>query len=128
MPTWSLAAAVLAAFAFACPAAAQQRPLTTQDPEPVGAGRLLVEGGVDYEHDMQYPVSGLQGNLWRLPILGVSLGISSIAEFQIEGGPYDHLAITNRLPNAAARCHRDRRKHDARCRRCRGRHQDSRGS
>lgn len=29
------------------PARAQQRPLVTEDPETIGAGRLLVEMGVD---------------------------------------------------------------------------------
>lgn len=86
----------LALLTFSASALAQQRPLTTEDPEPIGAGRLLVEGGVDYEHDVQYPVSGLEGNLWRLPVMGVSLGISSIAEFQVDGGPFNHLAITRR--------------------------------
>lgn len=84
--------------AVALPAAAQQRPLVTEDPEPIGAGRVLVEGGVDYGHDVQYPVSGLEGNLWRIPMLGVSVGISSIAEFQIDGGIVDHLSITKRNP------------------------------
>jgi hypothetical protein len=92
----SIVFTALALFSFAVPAAAQQRPLTTEDPEPIGAGRLLIEGGVDYEHDLQYPVSGLEGNLWRLPTLGVSLGISSIAEFQVDGGPFNHLSITQR--------------------------------
>jgi hypothetical protein len=96
----SFALTALAVAVLAAPAAAQQRPLTTEDPEPIGAGRLLIETGIDYAHDMQYPVSGLEGNLWRVPTVGVSLGISSIAEFQIDGGPFDHLAITQR--NAAA--------------------------
>jgi len=77
-------------------AAAQQRPLATEDPEVVGAGRLLIEGGVDAAHDQHYPVSGLEGNLWRVPVLGVSVGISSIAEIQIDGGPFNHLGITKR--------------------------------
>jgi len=77
-------------------AAAQQRPLLTEDPEPIGAGRLLIEGGLDYAHDIEYPVSGLTGNLWRVPTLGVSVGISSIAEFQLDGGLYDSLAVTQR--------------------------------
>jgi len=77
------------------PAQAQQRPLLTQDPEPIGAGRVLVEGGFDADHNQEYPVSGLKGNLIRLPI-GVSIGISSIAELQIDGGPYDHLTVTDR--------------------------------
>src|SRR6478672_2202011 len=79
-------------------ASAQQRPLITEDPEVVGAGRVLIEGGIDGAHDMHYPLSGLEGNLWRVPTLGVSVGISSIAEIQIDGGPYNHLSITKRSP------------------------------
>jgi outer membrane putative beta-barrel porin/alpha-amylase len=78
---------------------AQQRPLVTEDPEPVGAGRVLIEGGVDAAHDLSYPVSGLKGNLWRLPTIGISVGISSIAELQIDGG-HDRLTIASRNPNA----------------------------
>jgi hypothetical protein len=86
----------LAAIALGRPAAAQQRPLVTEDPESIGAGRVLLEGGIDYAHDQQYPVSGLRGNLWRIPTLGVSVGISSIAELQIDGGLYDRLEISDR--------------------------------
>jgi hypothetical protein len=85
-----------AALAMARPAAAQQRPLVTQDPESIGAGRVLVEGGVDYDHNAFYPLSGLKGNLWKVPTIGLSVGISSIAEVQITGGPFDTLAITER--------------------------------
>ncbi len=91
-----LVCAAIAAFVLARPAAAQQRPLVTEDPEPIGAGRVLIEGGIDYAHDQHYPVSGLEGNLWRLPTLGVSVGISSIAELQIDGGPFNRLDITGR--------------------------------
>jgi hypothetical protein len=94
------ACSVLALLALGRPAAAQQRPLVTQDPEPIGAGRVLLEGGVDYVHDQHYPVSGLDGNLWRLPTLGVSIGISSIAELHIDGGVYDRLDVTNRNKSA----------------------------
>jgi hypothetical protein len=91
---------VLVLLALARPAAAQQRPLITQDPEPIGAGRMLLEGGVDYAHDQHYPVSGLDGDLWRIPTLGVSIGLSSIVELQIDGGLTDHLDITNRNQSA----------------------------
>jgi hypothetical protein len=77
---------------------AQQRPLATQDPEPIGSGQVLVESGIDYAHDQQYPVSGLEGNLWRAPTIGLSFGISSIAELQIDGGLFDHLSITSSHP------------------------------
>jgi len=41
-------------------------------------------------------VSGLTGNLWTLPNIGFSFGISSIAEIQIDGAPYERLDITRR--------------------------------
>jgi hypothetical protein len=89
-------AAVL--FALVRPCAAQQRPLVTEDPESIGAGRVLIEGGIDFAHNQEYPLSGLKGNLWRLPTIGISVGLSSIAELQIDGGPYDVLTITERRP------------------------------
>jgi hypothetical protein len=61
---------------------------------------VLLEGGIDYAHAQAYPVSGLEGNLLRVPTIGVSVGISSIAEIQIDGGFYNRLTIASR--NAAA--------------------------
>ena len=77
---------------------AQQRPLVTEDPETIGAGRMLVEAGFDYTRDVEYPVSGLRGHLRRFPLIGVSLGIGPIGEVQIDGGLYNHLSITERQP------------------------------
>jgi Putative MetA-pathway of phenol degradation len=77
---------------------AQQRPLVTEDPETIGAGRVLVEAGFDYGHGVEYPASGLEGNLLRVPLVGVSVGVSSIAEIQIDGGFYNRLSITGRVP------------------------------
>ena len=71
---------VLCYCAFAVPAIAQQRPLQTEDPETIGAGRILIEAGLNYDRDVYLPVSGLRGNLFAVPTLGVSLGVSSIAE------------------------------------------------
>jgi hypothetical protein len=79
-------------------AAAQQRPLVTEDPEPIGAGRVLFESGIDFGKNQEYPVSGLKGDLWRLPTVGISVGLSSIAEFQIDGGFYNLLHIDERRP------------------------------
>jgi hypothetical protein len=89
---------VLALLAWAPTAAAQQRPLDTQDPETIGAGRVLIEGGISGAHSMTYPLSGLEGNLWQLPVLGVDVGVSSIADIQLTGGPYNFLSITSRQP------------------------------
>jgi hypothetical protein len=77
---------------------AQQRPLVTEDPETVGPGVILVEGGVDYQRDVSYPLSGLRGNLWRTPILGVSFGLSSIAELQVDGGFHNSLLVKSQVP------------------------------
>ena len=87
-------------FGFAASALAQQRPLVTEDPETIGAGRVLVEGGFDVAHDYRNPASGLKGNLLTLPSIGLSIGLSSIAELQIDGGLYNRLTITDRNPNA----------------------------
>ncbi len=96
----SVAALSLALSLVASRAGAQQRPLVTEDPETIGAGRVLIEGGFDYAHDQHYPVSGLEGNLWRVPTIGLSFGISSIAELQIDGGLFNSLSITKRDPKA----------------------------
>jgi hypothetical protein len=73
---------------------AQQRPLTTEDPETVGAGNILLEGGFESQRDVTYPASGLEGDLIRVPMLGVSFGFSSILELQIDGGFYQKLNIS----------------------------------
>lgn len=91
-----LGCTTLAACLLAVPAAAQQRPLVTEDPEVIGAGLVLLEGGFDYGRDIQFPASGLQGNLLRVPTLGVSIGISPIAEIQIDGGLFNSLSVTRR--------------------------------
>jgi hypothetical protein len=77
-------------------ALAQQRPLVTEDPETVGTGLILIEAGFDHQKRVFFPVSGLTGDLLRLPTLGVSFGVSSIAEIQIDGTPYQRLTVTKR--------------------------------
>lgn len=88
----------LLAVLLASPALAQQRPLVTEDPITVGSGRLLIEAGIDHGRDQKYPASGLAGNLTRMPTIGLSFGLSSIAELQIDGGFYNRLSITERNP------------------------------
>jgi hypothetical protein len=90
--------AAAAVLMIPCSVTAQQRPLTTEDPEAIGAGRILIEAGLDIAHNQEYPVSGLEGNLLRVPTLGVSFGISSIAEVQIDGGLFNRLSIKHRNP------------------------------
>jgi hypothetical protein len=77
-------------------ASAQQRPLVTEDPETIGSGLILFEAGLDQQRDVFYPASGLQGNLLRVPVLGLSFGVSSIAEIQLDGGFYNRLTVMSR--------------------------------
>ena len=91
---------VICYLSVAVPSFAQQRPLQTEDPETIGAGRILIEGGIDYKRDLYNPVSGLRGNLFTVPTLGVSLGVSSIAEIQMQIGGWQQLTITEQVPTA----------------------------
>jgi hypothetical protein len=91
---------VICYFSLAVSAFAQQRPLQTEDPETIGSGRILIEAGLSYDRDVNLPVSGLRGNLFTVPGLGVSLGVSSIAEIQMYIGGYQQMAITDRNPSA----------------------------
>ncbi len=92
------AALAAAAILSVAPADAQQRPLVTEDPETIGSGLILLEGGFDLHREVFYPLSGLTGNQLKFPTVGVSFGISSIAEVQIDGGIYNRLTITSREP------------------------------
>ncbi len=88
--------AFFASLASATTAFAQQRPLVTEDPEVIGPGRLLIEGGFDWERDVSFPVSGLTGNRLSIPTFGLSVGLGSIAELQMDWGFYQRLNITER--------------------------------
>ena len=88
---------LLAVMLWHSPAVAQQRPLVTEDPEPVGSGLILVESGVDYLREQPYPVSGLRGHLVRVPAFGFSIGLGSIAEVQVDGVSYQRLRVLERV-------------------------------
>ena len=92
------AALALALVTSAGPAAAQQRPLVTEDPETVGTGLVLIEAGIDHVREQKYVVSGLSGHLTSFPRLGVSVGLSPIAEFQLDGMSINRLQIARRRP------------------------------
>jgi len=82
---------------------AQSRPLVTEDPETVPSGFILLEAGVDYFHQAIFPAAGLTGNLWRIGTFGLSFGVSSIAEIQIDGGFRNSLAISVFNPGPLSR-------------------------
>jgi len=77
---------------------AQQRPLVTEDPETIGSGLVLIEAGFDNLREIFFPASGITGDLLRLPTLGVSFGVSSIAEIQVDGAIFNRLTINELQP------------------------------
>jgi hypothetical protein len=83
---------------YSVSAYAQQRPLVTEDPETVGSGLILIEGGFDVQHSILFPVSGLEGDLLRIPLLGVSIGVGPFAELQVDGGFYQRMNVKSRRP------------------------------
>jgi hypothetical protein len=76
---------------------AQQRPLATEDPETIGAGRVLLEGGVSFDKDQRNSANGLEGDITHIATLGVSIGAGAIAEVQIDGGFYQNLDVNGRF-------------------------------
>ena len=105
MPTQlSKAARFFCAFAFAlvlCSAArAQQRPLLTEDVDVLEPGSLRVQVGIDFMQDAKFPASGLTGDLTRVGVIGVHVGLSPNVEFSIEGVAQNFLSINTRSTSA----------------------------
>ena len=86
-------AAALGLAGAAVPAAAQSRPLVTEDPETVPSGFILLEGGLDFADSVEAPFTGLTGNLWRLGVLGASIGVGPVAELQVDWGLRQRMRI-----------------------------------
>jgi hypothetical protein len=76
---------------------AQQRPLQTQDPNIISPGSLSLEFGFDFLQNVQYPQSGLRGDLTSLGVIGINLGLGEIVEFQIQGTAHNFLSIDQRI-------------------------------
>jgi len=81
-------------------AQAQQRPLITEDVDIIPPGTLRVQGGLDFLQGAKFPASGLTGDLTRVGVIGISIGLSPNVEFQIEGVAQNFLSINSRRPAA----------------------------
>lgn len=82
-------------------AAAQQRPLLTEDVDVLAPGALRIEAGIDFLQDAKFPASGLTGDLTRVGVIGIHVGLSSNVEFQIRGVAQNFLSINRRSLNPA---------------------------
>jgi hypothetical protein len=81
-------------------ARAQQRPLLTEDVDVLQPGSLRVQVGIDFVQDAKFPASGLTGDLTRVGVIGVHVGLSPNVEFSIEGVAQNFLSINTRTPGA----------------------------
>lgn len=82
-------------------ARAQQRPLLTEDVDIIPPGSIRVEAGIDFMQGAKFPASGLTGDLTRIGVIGVHVGLSPNVEFQIEGVAQNFLSINTVSPNPA---------------------------
>jgi len=96
----SLCAALLLVFGTAARGGAQQRPLLTEDVDIIPTGSLRIETGVDFFQGAKFPVSGLRGDLTRVGVIGIHIGLSPNVEISIEGVAQNFLSIDSRGPSA----------------------------
>ena len=59
-------------------------------------GRVRAEVGVEFLQDQRYSLSGLQGDLIRLGVAAIHVGVGEFAEFQMSGVIQDFLSISSR--------------------------------
>jgi hypothetical protein len=76
----------LLAFIPVGPLSSQTLSLPTADPEPVPHRILAIEAGAEAGRDVAFPLSGLEGDLLRAPMLGFRYGVGGIVEIQLAGG------------------------------------------
>jgi len=88
-PLLALAVTLLSAAS----ALAQDRPLRTTDVETVPAGDLRADVGFDFLQDVGFPLSGLRGDETSVGVLNVRMGISKIAEIEVEGAIQNFLDV-----------------------------------
>ncbi|HZI18485.1 MAG TPA: hypothetical protein VEY09_07800 [Pyrinomonadaceae bacterium] len=100
-PGLKFCAALLSILCLSSWAAAQQRPLLTEDVDVLEPGALRIQVGIDFFQDAKFPVSGLTGDLTRVGVIGINVGLSPNVEFQIRGVAQNFLSINRRSANPA---------------------------
>jgi hypothetical protein len=79
------------------PLSAQNRPLRTMDAETVPAGTMRVQVGFDFLQDVDFPLSGLSGDLTSVGIVQIRMGVGKIAEVQLEGAVHHFLDVKKQV-------------------------------
>ncbi len=76
----------------------QQRPLVTERARTLPPGQVLLDLGVEFLQKTTFPFSGIEGDLTRLGVLGVRVGVGRVVEIQTLGVIQDVLNIGRRFP------------------------------
>jgi hypothetical protein len=98
---WRMAYAIVLLALVSLPAFAQQRPLVTEDVQPVKPGAVRFEVGFDFLQDKDYPLSGLNGDLARLGVVSLTFGLASNVEVEA-GGVIQNFLDINRMFRSSA--------------------------
>jgi hypothetical protein len=75
---------------------AQERPLRTDEAEILKTGRVRADIGIEFLQRQRYSLSGLQGDLTRMGVSSIHVGVGEYAEFQISGVLRDVLSVSSR--------------------------------
>ncbi len=82
-------------------AAAQQRPLITEDVEIVKPGSVRFEFGFDFQQNRDFPLSGLNGDLTRVGVVSLTFGLAPNVEFETGGVMQNFLSINRQYQPSA---------------------------
>ncbi len=80
----------------------QQRPLQTEEADLLPIGRVRGEVGFEFLQNQRFSLSGLEGDLTRIGIANINIGVGEYAQFQISGVLQDYLSISSRTTPAIA--------------------------
>ncbi|MDT7605408.1 MAG: hypothetical protein QOF61_3405, partial [Acidobacteriota bacterium] len=94
-----LGATLAFALFIASAVSAQQRPLITEDVDIIPPGTVRLQVGMDFLQDAKFPASGLRGDMTRVGVVGVNVGLSPNVEFQIEGVIQNFLSVNSATAN-----------------------------
>lgn len=85
--------AALLLTAFCAAVTAQDLPLRTADADTIPAGTLRTQIGFDFLQDTTFPLSGLSGDETSVGVVNLRMGISKIAEIEVQGAIQNFLDV-----------------------------------
>ena len=80
---------------------AQQRPLVTEDVDIIPPGSVRLQVGIDFFQNAKFPLSDLTGDLTRVGVVGVNVGLAPNVQFEVDGVVQNFLSINRRGPAPA---------------------------